>query len=367
MPVKYIDVKAVSDMFVPATRAFGDIAIIGKGAANTAASAPKAFSNPADALTAYPPANVTDPPTDLSAAIVMAFKQTPPPTTVWGVQVAATNPDWDAALAAVAKLDVQLVALANTLLNATNATVLDKLGLHVTTVSNTGGDGRERIGVIAYDPAVSVTDALTLRAGNIKNERVFLLHHKSTEDAAAAAAGVIAGYEPHISMLLKPISVNQAAVFSDTEIDQLSGGSINWVTSPSLIPGGAMFLGEGYTADPSKKKKYIDIVRCIDDVNFRIKAELIQAIGNFRVSRTGLRGVVTIVQSVLEPLVGRQVIEDYTVYIPLLMLFDKDPATLTAAELAAIQKAQADRAVDMVVTVDYAGAIHRLRIDLVFK
>src|SRR5690348_2565039 len=112
MPVKYIDVTAVSDLFVPATRAFGDIAIVGKGAANAAASAPHEFTNPADAIAAYPSGGNTL--TDLAAAIAIAFRQSPPPTTVWGVQVAGNSPDWDAGLAAVANLNVQIVVLANT-------------------------------------------------------------------------------------------------------------------------------------------------------------------------------------------------------------------------------------------------------------
>jgi hypothetical protein len=48
-------------------------------------------------------------------------------------------------------------------------------------------------------------------------------------------------------------------------------------------------------------------------------------------------------------------------------MLDKDPATLSATEEAIIQQHQADRSVDMVVSVVYAGAIHRLHIDLVFK
>lgn len=366
MPVKYIDVAAISDLFVPATRAFGDIALIGKGGTGTAASAPKPFTNPADAIVAYPsgaPGTVTD----LAAAIGMAFKQTPPPTTVWGVQVAETNPNWDAALTAVATLNVQIVALANVPLNTTNAPTVGKLATHVATVSNTGGDGKERIGVAALDPTLTAAAAAALNTGDVKNERMFLVAHKSTDDVAAAAAGVIAGYQPHISMLLKPIQIAQSTVFADSDIDALNTAFINWVTSPSLIPGGAMFLGEGYTANPANKKKYVDIVRTIDDVNFRVKAALIQAIGNSRVSRSGLRAIVTIVESVLSPLVSQQVIEDYLVHIPLLVLLDKDPTTLTAAELAQIQQAQADRNVTMVVTVDYAGAIHRLHINLVFK
>jgi hypothetical protein len=438
MPVKYIDVTAISDLFVPATRAFGDIAIAGKGRAGTPASGPVEFTNPADATARYPvvrsvtdavlnstttvtsatasfvasdagrpvtgtgiPAGATiasvtngttivlsaaatatatavaltfgalpneSTSTDLAAAIAIAFRQTPPPTRIWGVQVDATTPDWDGALAAVANLNVQIVALANTPLNQANSAVIGKLANHVANVSNTGGDGKERIGVAALDPTLTAAAAAALNTGDVKNERMFLLAHKSaTDDGAAAAAGVIAGYQPQISMLLKPVAINQTAVFSDAEIDTFNNASINWVTSPVLIPGFANFLGEGYTADPSKNKKYIDIVRTIDDVNFRLKAALIQAIGNFRVSRSGLRGIVTIAQSVLVPLVSSQVIEDYTIYIPLLVLFDKDPATLSAAELAQIQLHQADRSVDLTVMVVYAGAIHRLHIDLVFK
>jgi hypothetical protein len=196
-----------------------------------------------------------------------------------------------------------------------------------------------------------------------------LIAHKSTEDVAAAMAGVIAGYEPHISMLLKPININMIQRFSDTDIIALDGASINWVTSPTLIPGRSLFLGEGYTADPSSpaNKKYIDIVRTMDDVVFRIKATLIQAIGSFRVSRAGLRGIVTLVQSVLSPLVAAQVIEGFQVYIPLLVLLDKDPSTLSATEEEQIRTHRADRNVDLAISVVYAGAIHRLHIILTFK
>jgi len=366
MPVKYIDVTAISDLFVPATRAFGDIAIVGKGAANAGPSAPMEFTNPADAIAAYPSGGNTL--TDLAAAIALAFGQSPPPTTVWGVQVDGTNPDWDAGLSAVANLNVQIVCLANVPLNQANTALIGKLATHVDTVSNTGGDGKERIGVAMLDPTLSAAAAAALNTGTVADERMFLVAHKATDDAGAAAAGVIAGYEPHISMLLKPIRINMTQTFSDSDIDTLNTAFVNWVTSPVLFPGQGMYMGEGYTANPSQSnKKYIDIVRTIDDISFRIKAELIQAIGNFRVSRSGLRAITTLVQSVLSPLVAQAVIEDFLVYIPLLVLLDKDPATLSAAELAQIQQHQADRSVDMVVTVTYAGAIHRLHIKLVFK
>lgn len=436
MPVTYIDVRAKSDMFVPASRAYGTIAIVGKGRATSGASAPRAFTDPADARSSYSSAGrsvvdgvldgtttltsatgafsgadagrsvtgrgiaegttiaaVTDattvvlsraapasgtgvavtlgrtPPSDLEAAIAIAFRQSPPPVTIWGVQVDAAAPDWDAALTAVSTLHAQIVVLANTPLTTTadSAATIRKLADHVSTVSGTGGDGKERIGVAMLDPALTAVAAAALNTGGVSDERMVLIAHRSQEDAAAAVAGVIAGYEPHISLLLKPIRLNQTASFTAAEIDTFDKAFVNWVTSPVLLPGRGTYLGEAYTANPAQgNKKYIDIVRTLDDVNFRIKAALIRAIGNLRISRSGLRAVTTIVESVLSPLVGQQVIEGYAVVLKLLILLDRDPATLSAAELQQIQDAQASRNVDMTVTVDYAGAIHRLHVDLVF-
>ncbi|KIQ66469.1 hypothetical protein TR51_02410 [Kitasatospora griseola] len=94
---------------------------------------------------------------------------------------------------------------------------------------------------------------------------------------------------------------------------------------------------------------------------------LIPALGNARLSRVGLRAVETVVQAVLAPLVARQVIDGFGVVIPLLTLLDKDPADLTAEEADEVSHARATRSVDMSVEVVYAGAIHRLTIDLVLK
>ncbi|WEO99779.1 hypothetical protein A6P39_040245 [Streptomyces sp. FXJ1.172] len=434
MPVKYIEVDAKSELFVPATRAFGDIAIVGQAGvtARSPDAEPQDFTSPSQSDAAYPsvrteltadaaagattittqdsvavsttvtigtgttsesatvakvdgtgpftltlaqalakdhaantPVQGNRPP--LAAAIATAFSQSPPPTRIWGVPVDATNPDWKSALDKVQNLDVQIVLLANTPLNKDNAGVVGELAKHVVQVSEEGGDGKERIGVAMInllDGTLAAKDVAGLNAGDVHNERMFLVAHKSADDVAAATAGVIAGYEPHISMLLKPISISMPGVFSDSEIDVFVENHVNWITSPSLIPGHSLFLGEGYTADPSRNKAYIDIVRTIDDVTFRIKAVLIQAIGNLRTSRSGLRSAVTLVQSVLGPLVGRAVIEDYAIHIPLLTLLEKDPQTLSAAEQQEIRQAQSNRTVDMEVSVVYAGAIHRLHIDL---
>ncbi|MEV7379098.1 hypothetical protein [Streptomyces lydicus] len=430
MAVKYIDVTASSNLFAPAVRAFGDIAIIGRGGIGTAESPPMDFTSPSAAADAYTGGSTTlaadaaegatsvtaavgvpaatavrigtgtasevrtvtnatsaatgftltldaalahahasgdavtqESANDLVRAIGAAFNQSPPPTRVWGVQVDATGPDWDAALARTGKLDVQIVVLANTPLNSANAQTVGKLATHVSTIE---GDGKERIGVAMLDGALTADDAIALNTGAVQKERMVLVAHRSPDDVAAATAGVIAGYRPHISLLLKPISIAMTQRFSESEIDKYDTHLINWITSPVLLPGQALYLGEGYTADSSHNKKYIDIVRTLDDVNFRIKAALIQTIGNLRISRVGLRSVATLVESVLAPLVSQEVIERFTVVIPLLTLLDKDPADLTAAEAKEIKDARSARRADMTIEVVYAGAIHRLAVQLVF-
>jgi hypothetical protein len=256
------------------------------------------------------------------------------------------------------------VTLANTPLvsQAQGRTEIESLSSHVNTVSNSGGDGKERIGVAMLGKDLTETSVLT---GKMSNARMVLVAHKSTEDAAAAVAGTIAGYEPHISLLLKPVSLSMDTLFSDSEIDAFNKVRVNWLTDLALTPGKGLFLGEGYTLGADIP--YIDIIRTIDDVSFQLKAQLIRSIGDLRVSRSGLRALVSQMTAVLEPLKQREVIEGYDVFLPLLVLLDKEPASLTDAELQQINNAQNNRIVEAIVSVDYAGAIHRLNITLKFE
>jgi hypothetical protein len=211
--------------------------------------------------------------------------------------------------------------------------------------------------------------------GDLVSERMVYVAHKSDQDAAAAVAGTIAGYEPHISLLLKKVSIDSAP-FSPAEIRALNGDEtfehgpagkgVNWLTDPVLIPGQGVFLGEGYTGDPAGKK-YIDLVRTIDSISFALKAKLIRAIGNLRISRSGLRALVAQMEAVLDPLVTGEVIDDYEIVIPLLALLDKDPNTLTTAEGEAIKSARAERLVTVLALINYAAAIHRLSLTLKFE
>jgi hypothetical protein len=372
MTVRYIRVNPTVDLFAPAVRAFGNIAVVGKITPPTTPPAdilvtntPVAFSEPAEARRRAPG--------DLGEAIALAFTQTPGPTRVYGVKV---DTDFVAALNAVAALDVQLVVVANTPLTAASGASggpIAALVDHVTSVSTTGGDGQERMGVAMLTKGVADP---SLVAGTLANERMVYIAHQSDQDAAAAVAGTIAGYEPPVSMLLKQVHITSPS-FTPTQIDTLNGGvetfgsgpngkGVNWLTSPSLIPGQGVYLGEGYTGNPGGKK-FIDIVRTVDDISFRLKAQLIKTIGNVRISRSGLRALIAQMDAVLDPLVAAEVLDGFELVVPLLILLDKDPATLTADEASKINLAQAQRLVQVLAAVEYAGAIHRIAIQLKFE
>jgi hypothetical protein len=323
---------------------------------------PIAFTDPAEARRRVPG--------DLASAVALAFAQTPGPTLVYGVRT-ASGPDWTAALNAVAALDAQFVVLANTPLDPTGVAAVSRLAEHVGTVSATGGDGKERMGVAMLAKGATDSGIVT---GALASERMVYVAHRSDQDVAAAVAGVIAGYEPHISILLKPVAITSDP-FTPAEIAAINGdetfaggpagNGVNWLVDPALIPGRGVYMGEGYTGDPGGKK-YIDIVRTVDDVSFRLKAQLIKAIGTVRISRAGLRALVAQMEAVLQPLVQSEVIEGFELTIPIITLLDKDPNSLTPAERAQIDNAQSQRVIEVLTAVDYAGAIHRLSITLKF-
>jgi hypothetical protein len=363
MPVRYVRVNPLVNLFAPAVRAFGTIAVVGRTTAATTLTA-TAFAGPDKAQETFPG--------DLGDAIEMIFKQSPGATLVYAVPVDHTAPDWKSALGVVAGLNAQIIVLANTPVDETTTPDAGPIGLlsaHVTTVSQTGADGMERIGVAMLakgnaNPAIIVP-----------NERMVYLAHNSDQDAAAAVAGTIAGYEPWVSLLLKPVNI-VSPPFSPVDIDAINGVEtdtsgpaglgVNWLTSPALIPGNGVYLGEGYAGKPGSPKKFVDIVRMIDHCSFLLKARLIGSIGNVRISRSGLRALIAQMEAVLNPLVDDGVLNSFQIVVPVLTLLDKDPVTLTASEKQAIQDAEANRLVQVLAAVEYAGAVHRISITLKF-
>jgi hypothetical protein len=387
-PVQYVRVKAQVDMFAPAARAYGNLAIVGTADGDADFDTPEVVATPAEARERFPG--------PLGDAIRTALQQTPGPSLVYGIRVAerpsaperepspdeepapeAGEPalDWAAALDAAASVDVQFVVLAGTELDADTAGAAGAIALlkeHVVATSETGADGRERMGVAMLERGSTDTSMV----GQVASERMIYVAHKSSGDAAAAVAGTIAGYQPHVSPLLKPVSISSdpftarelvAINGSEDETTGPTGKGVVWLTHPALIPGQGLYLGEAYTGGGDPNMKFIDVVRTVDDVKFRLKARLIGTIGTLRITRSGLRSLIAQLEAVLDPLVQREVIDGYDVVIPLIALLDKDPASRTESEQQRIDDAQAKRLVEVLVAVDYAGAIHRIALNLKFS
>jgi len=132
----------------------------------------------------------------------------------------------------------------------------------------------------------------------------------------------------------------------------------------AMLPEG----GEGFTADGTGERLYIDIVRTIDDIAFRLKATLTspQVIGTLRINRSGLRILTSIVRAMLNARVAEGEIDSYAIDIPIQAIAEKDPKDRTAEEQQQLQQVQNSRQLAFNVSVGYAGAIHQLVVTLKF-
>src|SRR5262249_22330768 len=189
--------------------------------------------------------------------------------------------------------------------------------------------------------------------------------------------GVIAGVDPWVSLVLKPVQgISQIADFDDQALltymhpDQVGivQPKVNPVVHPEFLAGSGPVMGEGFTADGSGERLYIDIVRTIDDIAFRIKAALTspQVIGSLRINRPGLRILLSIVRAMLNARVAACEIDGYAIDVPIQHIVEKDEKDRTPDETKQLQQVQNGRQLPFSVSIDLAGFIHQLVVTLKF-
>jgi hypothetical protein len=186
-------------------------------------------------------------------------------------------------------------------------------------------------------------------------------------DVASAAMAAIAGYEPQMSIVLKRIrgiEIQAGEAYGPAEIKELSEEGIDPVTSPSLIVGGGQYFADGRTFTTDASLLFVDIVRVLDDIDFQLKAGLIGSIGDARITKTGMTSVKARTEGILGPLQANAVIDEFTVRIPVLEVLSVPESAWTATEAAMVETARANRTVDMIVTITYGPAVHRLIVTL---
>lgn len=313
--------------------------------------------------------------TTLYNSLKLALLQDPKPSKIYGVRV--DSGDYAAALASLeAADDVTFVSLANeTTVGTTGpATDLEALKEHVELMS---AGGLKRIGVAMIDPTVdkSPSYAADVLAGvnNLKSDssRMIMIAARGADgDAATAAMAAIAGFQPHISIVLKKLRGIKMPVekqYSPSEIIALSEGNVIPIIDPSLIVGESLHFAEGRCFTTDASLLYVDIVRVLDDIDFRLKAGLIGSIGNARITKFGMLGLKTTFEGILGPLKRRRVIDNYAVDIPVLNILKLPESAWTATDQSIVTTARSTRTVDVFVSVTYGPAVHRLKVNLALK
>jgi hypothetical protein len=372
----FIEVRIDTSALQPvAQRSPGVIAIVGAtpdGDGGGTADLNKPFAidtlDQAAGLFAKVNADKTVAETTLYKSLRVAMLQDPKPSKIYGVRI---KDNYAAGLVALEPLDdVTLVALAN----EPDPAKVKPLKDHV---ENQSAAGFKRIGVAMVNPATARSNtyaadvAATLAGLKSDSSRMVIVAARGADtDAASAAMAAIAGFEPQVSTVLKRVrGVTMAAEsqYGPTEIKALSEAGIIPLIQPSLIVGGGLYFAEGRTFTTDASLLYIDIVRTLDDIDFRLKAGLIGLVGDARITKAGLTLLKSQTEGVLGPLQRRAVIDGFSIDIPVLSILSTPETGWTNAEKAIVVDSRANRTVDMFVSVTYGPAVHRLKVTLAPK
>ncbi|MCW8987370.1 MAG: hypothetical protein OQK75_06825, partial [Gammaproteobacteria bacterium] len=376
----FIDVKIDTSALQPvAQRMPGVIAIVGKtptGANGGTADVNKPYRVETldDAATLFakknPDGSVSA--TTLYTSLVLAMQQDPRPSKIYGVRVDGTN--YAAALAGLeAADDVTFVSLADetsigaVATDSTSATNLEALKEHVEKMSS---GGQKRLGIAMVNPTTAKSSSyvadVSAAVSSLKSDSsrmVIVAARGATEDTATAAMASIAGFAPHVSLVLKKvrgITMPVEKQYSPSEIKGLSEEGLIPIIDPELIVGSSLHFAEGrcYTSDASLL--YIDIVRTLDDIEFRLKAGLMGLIGDARITKPGMIRLKTQIAGILGPLKRKAIITNYEVSIPVLNALDIPESARTPTDNTIITTARANRTVELVVSITYGPAVHHL-------
>lgn len=370
-----IDTSALTPV---AVRAPGVIAVVGStdGVGAVGPNQPQRIDTLADAAVAFTANGTPVVSTPLYRALRLALLQNPRPSKIYGVR--ADGGDVASALASLdAADDVTFVSLAETPANAASMPALGALRAHA---ENNSAAGQKRIAVMSIDPSIVKTPTYAADVAALVDplkstvSRVAMVAVRGAvdgdgqpADAATAAMAAIAGYPPHISMVLKRllgIRIPLASQYSSAEIIGLSEAGLLPIIDPALIVGESLHFAEGRLFTTDASQLYIDIVRTLDDIDFRLRAGLIGLVGDARITRPGLIRLKTRIEGILDPLRRNAVIDAFAIDIPLLSILGAPETTWTAGDQALVAEARANRTVDAFVSITYGPAIHQLRVTL---
>jgi hypothetical protein len=317
--------------------------------------------------------------TPLFRSLSLAKLQDPAPSKIYGVRADGDN--YAAALASLeAADDVTFVALAEETdvgAEATDTaptTGIQALKEHVEGMS---AEGQKRIGVAMIDPAIAKSPTyvgeVAAAVASLKSDssRMVMIAARGVDgDAAVTAMAAMAGFEPQVSIVLKRlrgIRIPTESQYAPSEIKGLSEEQIIPIIDPALIPGEGLHFAEGRCFTTDESLLYVDVVRVLDDIDYRLKAGLIGSVGDARITKVGLTSVKVDVEGILGPLQRRAVIDAFEISIPVLDILSLPESARTPTDNAVVVEARANRTVDLFLSVTYGPAVHRLKVTLAPK
>lgn len=358
----YVEVRIVPPPPPVVQRSPGVIAVVGaSGEGSAPVNTPEAVAGSADVAAKFGAG------TALGRSLLLALKQEPPPARVYGVKVAG-----DAYAAALSGLeaadDVTMVSLAGEV----DPAKLADLKTHVETLS---GDGQRMLGFAMVDPAraksatyVADVVAAMQPVKSAANRMVVVAARGADGDVATAAMGAVAGLPVHHSLVLKKIlgvAIPVVQQYSPLEIRELSQAKILPIIDPALISGESLHFADGWLF--GNDDRHVDLIRTLDDLEFRLRAGLIGLIGDARITKAGMTLLKTQVDGILGVQKRLAVIDDYRIEIPVLDVLAIPEAARTPADTQIVTDARSNRQVDLVITVFYGPAVSRLLVTLVAK
>jgi hypothetical protein len=278
---------------------------------------------------------------------------------------------------AAADLQTALALFANQPINIVvgamiyESPLLEKIKDHVNAAS---ADGFERIGVAMLpngnsDGTVNSIAVVGVGGSITNEERMACFGSTSVDDIAAACAGMIAKFEPWISIILKPLSgVVQLTKFTTTELTDLKALQVNAVIDVDIIVGSGLYTVEGFNLAADASRLYIDIIRVIDDISFRLKSGLTNpnTIGTLKINAEGLRTLRSQVRAIMANRERAGEIDSFDVAVPLLAIAAIPTAERTDEQQAELNNAKSTRQVDVDVGIVYSGAMHAITVNLKF-
>jgi len=283
-------------------------------------------------------------------------------STIYIAQVSGSDvTDYEEALSHLEGYDIDIVFIANKT-ETDNVPLIDALFTHV---SNTGS--RPRIGVFMLKEGETDTNSsgtyngsprmLAIAHNRLKTKKeINGVNEDYYPDVAAAVAGKISTLDPWESLLYKSVTGFSQTEFSDSDVLTCMENQINPIRRG--FGEEALRIGESLSLGPADNK-YIEIQRTIDDLSFKLRANLESpdVLGSIRINESGMLELNDKAAAVLRRAVTAGEIDSFAIQNYVL-------DAIRTGDMESLNYYQNIRMVELLISVDFAGAVHYIDITL---